>query len=959
MKIVSKHTLQKLIRHQLLEHYTKKFNLLTEAIALSDTDLKQSLNTILPEDSSTIFNKRLDKAATTSQLGHLRTTLILLCLYELINNTEITKILESNKIIILGEIKNSITSTIKTFFKAINLKVKKDTSKQEFDNAIKVVRNDLFNMINSTEHPFPDFFKFLLKNPAILTDQIGLNECTAANGTACFKDKAGDIAVIINPVYEGAFVGYEANIKPKVIEPLKEALQKLIPQFNAAAGVGDSSATKPEDNKNLEDQAAKQKSEKDAKIKQKKEEIQKTGGISAKTQAIEGAPFKTIKLYLTELYVYHLFLNAGASINNKDKNIIYASNENLRLLINEIVKGSVTDNLTSDELQELTPEQDKSYYDIFWVNNTEETELKSKTNLDVLTVIENKRKLVLDKINQITSKTPVAFKIKLFLKELQQNNFEPIFQNILDSRMVGSWFRVIEKAEENSNSLCPARITSNQKTLDAVGKYFSSVEDFRQKITDAQATAQTIEKQKKELNSISADDSKADNLIKSPNGKVINDENWTKIIKKIEEIKKQSPDKRNPKEIATLKQIIKNLKDGGIDTKDLEKSLQELEEKKNEGGESEKGESSSSTKSDDDKDGEENKDDSKDSKADTTDSTPDADDNELQHIFRLPQLNKGWRQLAQILLDANALRNYKSGNFKREKYDKADAYGYIFMDASKFDRIANLSNVAIKTLEGLKGVKLGPQAVEKIENQFKDFKKIGNYLNDYFNKKMLLANEYLLIDVAVIFYLVLRVLEDMGLNSSEFERLHQKYVVDKDPVVLPHNIKIENLDDALAKKVDLSKRISIDQMFQNRKAKAAAATAKNQKSNVDTPSASNPEETNSTPTPIEDEGISAEKSLKRVKALITQLGGKMFKEDIENDDLVNQAAGGQYSIGQLGKEIVSIANTVYQRSDDFEFSEFEKKQLKLGLQNYFEQKLSGYNNLDDIIVGIKKKINQF
>lgn len=888
MKIVSRQTLQNLIKHQLLEHYTKKINLLTEGINLTTDELTKSLNAILPDDSRNIFSEGKSGyySATASELGHARTCLVLICLYELLNDHEITKILNQNSIEVDNNLKNAFNNVIRDFFKNINRDRDNNGNIKEtitsFTQKIVTIKKQISKYFHENQNSIPDFIKFLLKQPAVLLGQLTIDKVFDAWHVA-WPNSDNTVAVITNPVWEGT-LKYENIVKPKIVEPLKYALNSLIPAFNK--DVNPTTVTVDEQKQKKE---AGEKEKKEQQKKELQDKIKAIGNISSKE-------YTNTALTLTQLYVYHVFLNAGGAINRQDPSVIYNVNPNIKSLINKIINNNSDIDLSTDQLKELQT----NLYDIFWISENDINKIRTFTDLQAL--MRQKKKSVLDKINSITQQTPDAFKIKLFLKTLGTDIFTAIFDK-LKTKKIGSYFAGVSLTlPDNKRVIAPYQIVNNDDVINIIGDYFSSTDFWETKINkisefsnQISEFSNQIKKQQKALKDIDNNDNKKS---QKSDGVV----NQAK-----EDAKKENQTSSNSSTsstaVATENSTDNPTVAGSAVVED--KNLQQ-----------------------------------------TTSPVNDEVNNELENIFRVPQLNGGYGQLAQILTSSTLLKNYKSGNFKRGKYDKADSYGYIFMDDETMDKAANLYSAAIKTLS--RKILLSPAVEKKIEVDLKDYKKIGSYLNEYFNKKMLLANEYLLIDGSVILYLALRVLEGLGLEATPFQKLHQRLVVNKDPVVIPHNIKITNLDDAIAKKVDLNKRISIDQMFQNRKAKNIS-TQKTEAS----PSQTNTSQEKTTP--VEDDT----KSLKRVKALITQLGGKMFKKDIEDDDLITRAANGQYSKGQLGSEIVHIADTVYRSANDFDFNEFEKKQLKLGLQNYFEQKLSNYNGTDTLIQTINHKINQF
>ncbi len=202
--------------------------------------------------------------------------------------------------------------------------------------------------------------------------------------------------------------------------------------------------------------------------------------------------------------------------------------------------------------------------------------------------------------------------------------------------------------------------------------------------------------------------------------------------------------------------------------------------------------------------------------AEQQENVPQADTNSLKDIFRVPQLNGGFFELAKILMSADLLVNYKSGNFKKKKYETAKAYGFIAKKDQEINSVETFFNTPDKIFNSF-GLKLSPTALNKLTKLLNDSKKIGQLLNEYFDKKMLKVNEYLLIDGEVFMYIALRLLENLGLESDNFNELHEEYVVQKDPIVLKASAQLNS--DIFKQTIDLNKRITISQMLNNRNIK--------------------------------------------------------------------------------------------------------------------------------------------
>ncbi len=174
-------------------------------------------------------------------------------------------------------------------------------------------------------------------------------------------------------------------------------------------------------------------------------------------------------------------------------------------------------------------------------------------------------------------------------------------------------------------------------------------------------------------------------------------------------------------------------------------------------------------------------------------------------------------------MSTELLANYKNGNFQKKKYETAKAYGFIEKKGQELNSVETFFSTPDKIFNSL-GLKLSSTALNKLTTSLNDSKKIGQLLNDYFDKKMLKVNEYLLIDGDVFMYITLRLLEDLGLESDNFNELHKEYVVQKDPIVIKASAQLNG--DIFKQLVDLNKRISISQMLNNR-------SIKNKKSDIE------------------------------------------------------------------------------------------------------------------------------
>ncbi len=223
MKVISEHIIKKLIKEKLLENYKKKINLIFENQDTGTDDLFSNLDTILPDDSSTIFSSEGLSDADRSRYGSLRTSLVLVCLYELLNNVNIKEYLITQNVQIDNEIKNKFSGIIKNFFANMNLKTNQNFAIEKFNSEILKIKNEI-KQINT--ELIPDFLKLILKDPTLLTSELDLNKVKSTSGAATFKNNDKKVEIIINPVYEGDFIKY-STIQTEISKSLLEALPKL------------------------------------------------------------------------------------------------------------------------------------------------------------------------------------------------------------------------------------------------------------------------------------------------------------------------------------------------------------------------------------------------------------------------------------------------------------------------------------------------------------------------------------------------------------------------------------------------------------------------------------------------------------------------------------------------------------------------------------------------------------
>ena len=184
-------------------------------------------------------------------------------------------------------------------------------------------------------------------------------------------------------------------------------------------------------------------------------------------------------------------------------------------------------------------------------------------------------------------------------------------------------------------------------------------------------------------------------------------------------------------------------------------------------------------------------------------------------IFKIPQLDGGYKELGKILTDSKLLLQLKKGNRVDKQFEKKNIkYGYYELSDQEIEKSVKWFTDISK--EFLNSMDVSAQNLQAIEKDMQNPNVIGRILNNYFDNRMIKVNEYLLIDDELRLYVLLGVLIKNKIDLSRIAGADQ-LINNKNPIVLKASTDPAAALSKLENKVDLSNRITIQQMFKNRK----------------------------------------------------------------------------------------------------------------------------------------------
>ncbi len=184
-----------------------------------------------------------------------------------------------------------------------------------------------------------------------------------------------------------------------------------------------------------------------------------------------------------------------------------------------------------------------------------------------------------------------------------------------------------------------------------------------------------------------------------------------------------------------------------------------------------------------------------------------------KNLFRIPQLQGGFFELAQILLNAKLLKKLKNEKQTQEFEKSNTQYGYFLLSDQEIDASVNwLTQLTEQSLTAF-GIKVNN--FEKIKSDLANYRVIGKILNEYFQNKTLLANEYLLIDDEFRLYLLLSILIKNKVDISNITGA-EDILKNNKPIILKASIKPNNVLNKIQDSDLITNRITITQLFKNR-----------------------------------------------------------------------------------------------------------------------------------------------
>ena len=167
------------------------------------------------------------------------------------------------------------------------------------------------------------------------------------------------------------------------------------------------------------------------------------------------------------------------------------------------------------------------------------------------------------------------------------------------------------------------------------------------------------------------------------------------------------------------------------------------------------------------------------------------------------------------MIDSNLLIELKKGGRVDKKLENKN-FKYGYYQLSDQEIIASVNWFTNISKEFLSSIGVNDNKLNSIETDMKNPSVIGRILNNYFDNRMIKVNEYLLIDDEFRLYVLLGVLIKNKVDISKITG--SDYLIqNKKPIVIKSSADPNTAMNALENKVDLSKRITIQQMFKNRK----------------------------------------------------------------------------------------------------------------------------------------------
>jgi hypothetical protein len=202
---------------------------------------------------------------------------------------------------------------------------------------------------------------------------------------------------------------------------------------------------------------------------------------------------------------------------------------------------------------------------------------------------------------------------------------------------------------------------------------------------------------------------------------------------------------------------------------------------------------------------------------------------EIHAWYRFPQLNGGYFEMADSLLNKNKMDQIQDLSRKYKPYEKkGELYGLIENADGSVTPAAAQHDLLLDFFKGqgwsAYASNLGisdPKIEQKIGSKINSLNKtsLGQILDEFFKNRKVLVGEYYLIDNAFLSYCVLSLLEKIGINAQQdYAQAYTNFVSNRSPKILKAKFKPDELPDDVtnAEKFISPQKQTIKQMFNSR-----------------------------------------------------------------------------------------------------------------------------------------------
>ncbi len=202
---------------------------------------------------------------------------------------------------------------------------------------------------------------------------------------------------------------------------------------------------------------------------------------------------------------------------------------------------------------------------------------------------------------------------------------------------------------------------------------------------------------------------------------------------------------------------------------------------------------------------------------------------EIHAWYRFPQLNGGYFEMADSLLNKNKMDQIQDLSRKYKPYEKkGELYGLIENANGSVTPAAAQHDLLLDFFKGqgwsAYASNLGisdPKIEQKIGSKINSLNKtsLGQILDEFFKNRKVLVGEYYLIDNAFLSYCVLSLLEKIGINAQQnYAQAYTNFVSNRSPKIVKAKFKPDELPDDVtnAEKFISPQKQTIKQMFNSR-----------------------------------------------------------------------------------------------------------------------------------------------